>query len=301
MFSIIIPTYNRAHFLPKAIESVLEQTYSNWELIIIDDGSTDNTLDVVENYADERIKYIYQENAERSAARNNGIRHANGEYICFLDSDDYFLKNRLTNLDSFIAKQQSMPFFIITNIKKELNNQIVDNQIGNSSEFKHASLFQNMVTPNMVCIHKSLFDKDLFIEKFKTAYWEDTHLWIRLSVKHGFVFFNDNSVVQVEHDSRSINEISKDKLRKRYADHLAMVKDLFNNHEYVLKGVENPAKFRRNYFNNRHILFLYMSRINKHYRLSLTIWLKALKNNPSLYLLKELGLLHLNYFGLKSN
>ena len=86
-FSIIIPTYNRAAFLPKAIESVLAQTYTDWELIVVDDGSTDNTREVVAQYNDERIIYIYQENAERSAARNNGISQAKGDFICFMDSD----------------------------------------------------------------------------------------------------------------------------------------------------------------------------------------------------------------------
>lgn len=88
-FSVIIPTYNRASMLPKAIESVLAQTYPNWELIIVDDGSTDNTKELVANFIekDGRIKYIYQENAERSAARNNGIKNAKGEYICFLEQN----------------------------------------------------------------------------------------------------------------------------------------------------------------------------------------------------------------------
>ena len=74
-FSIIIPTYNRAHLISMAIDSVIAQTFENWELIIVDDGSTDNTKELVDNYCsiDKRIRYIYQENAERSAARNNGI------------------------------------------------------------------------------------------------------------------------------------------------------------------------------------------------------------------------------------
>ncbi|HPY82753.1 MAG TPA: glycosyltransferase family A protein, partial [Bacteroidales bacterium] len=76
LFSIIIPTYNRAHILPRTIASVLAQTYSNWECIIVDDGSTDSTKDLIASYSDTRIKYVYQHNAERSAARNNGIRNA---------------------------------------------------------------------------------------------------------------------------------------------------------------------------------------------------------------------------------
>ena len=107
-FSIILPTYNRAHMIGKAIESVLAQTYTNWELLIIDDGSTDNTKQVIETYTDNRIRYLYQQNAERSAARNNGIAHAQGQYICFIDSDDYYFANHLSTFDYFIVDLEDM-------------------------------------------------------------------------------------------------------------------------------------------------------------------------------------------------
>ena len=94
LFSIIIPTYNREKFISIAIESVKNQLFQNWELIVIDDGSTDNTKNIVKHYlSDSRIKYVYQENQERSASRNNGVNIANGKWICFLDSDDKFLSN----------------------------------------------------------------------------------------------------------------------------------------------------------------------------------------------------------------
>ena len=94
-FSIIVPTYNRAQNIKGAIESVLLQTYTSWELIIIDDGSTDHTKEVISKFTDTRINYIYQKNQERSCARNNGIKVAKGQYICFLDSDDFYLANHL--------------------------------------------------------------------------------------------------------------------------------------------------------------------------------------------------------------
>lgn len=93
--SVIIPTYNRAHFIAQAVESVLMQTYQDFELIIIDDGSTDNTKEVLESYRD-RLHYFYQENQGRSVARNRGIELAKGEYIAFLDSDDLWLPNKLS-------------------------------------------------------------------------------------------------------------------------------------------------------------------------------------------------------------
>jgi glycosyltransferase involved in cell wall biosynthesis len=88
-FSIIIPTYNRAAILPRAMESVINQTFDDWELIIVDDGSSDDTKQVVESIHDDRISYVFQENKGVCAARNNGASIAKGDYLCFLDSDDY--------------------------------------------------------------------------------------------------------------------------------------------------------------------------------------------------------------------
>jgi glycosyltransferase involved in cell wall biosynthesis len=91
LVSVITPTYNRAHLLGKAINSILAQSYSNWELIIIDDCSTDNTEEVINEFDDERIKYVaLEENKGNAGARNEGIKIAQGKYITFLDSDDNF-------------------------------------------------------------------------------------------------------------------------------------------------------------------------------------------------------------------
>ena len=101
IFSIIIPTYNRAHIILRAIESVKIQTFSNWELIIVDDGSTDHTEDTIRKIDDPRINYFKKNHAERSAARNFGIAKAKGKYICFLDSDDYFLKDHYSGTKNY--------------------------------------------------------------------------------------------------------------------------------------------------------------------------------------------------------
>ena len=92
--TVVIPTYNRAHLIKDAVESVLNQTYQDFELIVIDDGSTDNTKEVLALYKD-KLTYIYQENQGRSAARNHGIKLAQGEYIAFLDSDDVWFPDKL--------------------------------------------------------------------------------------------------------------------------------------------------------------------------------------------------------------
>lgn len=92
--SVILPTYNRADYLKKAINSVLSQTYMDWELIIWNDGSTDHTKDVVESFEDARIKYYYEENQGKSYALNKALQVANGEYVAFLDDDDQWIEEK---------------------------------------------------------------------------------------------------------------------------------------------------------------------------------------------------------------
>jgi hypothetical protein len=94
--SIILPTYNRAHLVAEAIESVLNQAFPDFELIVVDDGSTDQTEVVVRSFADHRLKYLKQSNKGVSAARNTGLQNAKGEFIAFLDHDDLFLPEKLS-------------------------------------------------------------------------------------------------------------------------------------------------------------------------------------------------------------
>jgi len=105
--SVVIPTYNHETYIAEAVESVLAQTYQDFELIVIDDGSTDNTRQVLEPYLD-RITYLYQENQGRSLARNRGIQVAQGEYIAFLDADDWFLPRKLELQTHFLDEHSEV-------------------------------------------------------------------------------------------------------------------------------------------------------------------------------------------------
>lgn len=106
LISIIIPTYNRASTLPKSIQSVLDQSAGNWELVIIDDGSSDNTKKAIERFLpDERIKYFYQENSGVSAARNKGVALSSGDFLIFLDSDDRLFPGLVNKLNKIHFKK----------------------------------------------------------------------------------------------------------------------------------------------------------------------------------------------------
>ncbi|MFR0523089.1 glycosyltransferase family 2 protein [Limosilactobacillus reuteri subsp. suis] len=109
LVSIIMPCYNGETFIKETIESVLNQTYQLWELLIIDDGSQDNSVDIIKSYqADQRIKLIQQPNGGSAMARNNGIRHSQGQYMALLDSDDIWLPNFLEEQIKFMKSKNAI-------------------------------------------------------------------------------------------------------------------------------------------------------------------------------------------------
>lgn len=109
--SVIIPVYNGEKYINQAIESVLQQTYTNYEIIVVDDGSTDNSKQILSPYFD-KIKYIYQKNQGVATARNKGLEIATGNYIAFLDQDDYFLPNKLESQLQKIVKKPYLGMII---------------------------------------------------------------------------------------------------------------------------------------------------------------------------------------------
>jgi glycosyltransferase involved in cell wall biosynthesis len=106
LFSVIIPTYNRAGFIVEAVDTVLKQTYQEFEIIVVDDGSIDNTGEVINNKyrSDSRVRYFHKQNEERGAARNFGLRQAKGQYAVFFDSDDLMKPHYLATLAGIIDK-----------------------------------------------------------------------------------------------------------------------------------------------------------------------------------------------------
>lgn len=107
LVSVIMPAYNAEKTIGRAIESVLQQTYSNWELIIVNDGSTDTTLEVVSKYKDSRLKVVNQTNTGLSGARNAGLDSAKGDYITFIDSDDWYEQDFLSQLMMSLTKNRA--------------------------------------------------------------------------------------------------------------------------------------------------------------------------------------------------
>lgn len=113
-FSVVIPVYNKASFIKQTLDSVLSQSYRDFEVIVVDDGSTDDSIAVVEAFSDDRIRLVKQANAGVSVARNNGITHANAPWICFLDADDWYHPAYLESLVSAIDHHEGLNIFAAT-------------------------------------------------------------------------------------------------------------------------------------------------------------------------------------------
>ncbi|KAA3653538.1 MAG: glycosyltransferase [Chloroflexi bacterium] len=212
LVSIIISTYNRANTISKPIDSVLAQTYPHFELIIIDDGSTDNTDEVVAAYHDPRIIYKWVKNGERSRARNIGISMSQGKYIAFMDSDDWFMPHKLSfQVNAMEANPEvglALGGWIVVdeNGRKILSShpwQWIQSQ-PNLEQW----LFSATATLHSVLVRKTWFDKVTgFDPELNMA--EDIELWMRLSLAGCQTMWTEDYVAAyVVHDSNSLRDWS---------------------------------------------------------------------------------------------
>ena len=186
-FSVIIPTYNRAHLISGAIGSVIRQTFGDWELLVIDDGSTDNTDDIVSSFNDTRIKYFYQQNAERSAARNNGISKANGRFVCFLDSDDVWLSHHLQTMFDAVKKNDFKPALYFTVMRwcyddgRRMDVLLPSPENQNPVEY----VIKNQVGPPSQCLPREILQKHKFNTSLRVN--EDVELNTRITNEYPLV------------------------------------------------------------------------------------------------------------------
>lgn len=203
-FTIIIPSYNRAALITETIQSVRNQIFIDWECVVVDDGSTDRTREVIESISkeDNRIRYIYQENAERSAARNNGIRNAKGEYICFLDSDDAFDPLYLEKLNVFISNQIDKKCLIVSNFNSWDGVSTMQVETPDLSEPISDWLFLYPVSPSRVCAHHSILQEFQFREDICIV--EDTVLWVSVSNKFPITQLKEHLILYREHEFNSV-------------------------------------------------------------------------------------------------
>jgi glycosyltransferase involved in cell wall biosynthesis len=205
-FSIVIPTYNRADYLMIAVDSILKQTYADWELLVIDDGSTDDTKERLAAFtSDQRVKYVYQDNAKESAARNRGMAMSEGQYVCLLDSDDSFLENHLSVLFERIQKENYPVAVLHTLItRKHTNGKLADRQQTIEKLEGHHPIYKiwkNELLPSSSCIHKQITNEFQF--RLDIFAGEDSEFFYRIALKYPIISIEQYTVIYLIHDTNA--------------------------------------------------------------------------------------------------
>lgn len=211
LVSIIIPVYNGEKYISDTIQSVIDQTYKNWELIIVDDGSTDNTADIVKQFNDSRISYIKKNNTGVSDTRNVGANLAKGEILCFLDADDVWLPQNLEKKLSKLTKEQdsilvTSPMYLWDGKTDYHNCQIIGNNFP-VDEWKEFRELRNISIPSSALMYKNyFFEAGMFDTKISTS--ADFDLSIRLRQFGKFTYLNEPLVLYRCHPSQMHNNIT---------------------------------------------------------------------------------------------
>ena len=289
--SIIIPTYNSAQYICEAIESVLNQTYKDFEIIVVDDGSTDNTKEVIKPYLN-KIKYIYQQNSGPSAARNRGIKEAKGEYIAFLDADDIWLPQKLELQIKFMEKEKEVGLIfsdmILFNEKGIIKNSFLKEKLFfNKLSIKplsstekviydnvfNALLQENFIPTNTVIVKKECFNKVGFFDETLFSV-EDRDMWLRIGLFYDIGFINFPLVLTRFHETNiSANQELALKSRLKVMKKFLNYSNLPIKSKKIIKQTINKI-----YFDLGYLYFTY-----EKFPLSRIYFRKFLKENPFIF------------------
>jgi len=246
LISIVTPVYNVEKFIEDTIQSVLKQTEKNWELILVDDGSTDDSALICKKYAslDKRIKYFYKENGGQASARNLGIKKSQGEYITFLDSDDLYFEDKIENHLKDLTNYQSdfyygaglMLFENRTENRIEKYDWFYGEYTG--SQFFKILYHSCSVNINTVLVKKSLFDKiGMFDESSILRGTEDWDLWLRIALNVNTIYGNPEPKVYYRiHDNgihlqKANMKIGKWKIYEKF-ENIKIISPIIRKKEY---------------------------------------------------------------------
>ena len=194
--SVILPTYNREASLGRAIESVLNQTYRNFELIVIDDGSTDDTSRIIRKHK-KRIRYYSQLHSGVSSARNLGLEKSEGTWVAFLDSDDYWLPQKLARQMECLAKNPQ--WLVMQTDEKWIRRGVVVNPMKKHRKYSGWIFPQCLplciVSPSAVIVHQKVFN-DVGVFDASLPVCEDYDLWLRIALKYEIGLLPEKLIVK---------------------------------------------------------------------------------------------------------
>ncbi|WP_333693728.1 glycosyltransferase family 2 protein [Flavobacterium sp.] len=256
-FSIIIPLYNKEKAIEKTLKSVFHQSFTDYEILVINDGSTDKSEEKVKRFSDERLRLISSENRGVSQARNLGINESKGKLIAFLDADDYWFPN---HLQSLFQLYQNFPEagLLATNYQfyysdKKIIQPVfegipIEKWSGIVPDFFHSSMKYRIAWTSAVVVPKKVLD-DIgnFDENITLGAGEDTDLWIRIALKYPVAFDNE---VSANYQMETENRISLSKTVERKFSTL----DKFSNEEQSNSSLKKYLDLYRTEFALKHKL-----------------------------------------------
>lgn len=256
LVSVIIPAYNRADLLPRAMQSVLAQTFADWELIVVDDGSTDGTQEAAARFADPRVRVVrHDRNRGLSAARNSGIAHSRGEYVAFLDSDDEWLEAKLARQVEHIRRSESrFGVFYCPGYIAYGGALFERGRPTAEGDVRRALLSGKLLPPpSGVVVRRSLASRVLFDEALRT--FEELDFYLGLARETEFALLNERLFVLHlgTHDRLSWSprrQKDLDYLREKWrarleGEELALFNSLLREHDRAAASLRLADEFLR--------------------------------------------------------
>lgn len=276
-FSLIIPTYNRASFIRRTLESALCQEFDSFEIIVVDDGGSDNTQEIIESIGSEKIIYYRKENGERGAARNFGCAKARGQYITFLDSDDILYPNHFKEAYSYLSQRKDVISYAQAyEVRYASNNKL----LRKAYQFSDACINKHLLKGNMlgcfgVFVRKEVFSEIGFSEDRRFSGTEDWLLWLQLSARYPFYYNNMITGAMLEHDDRSVLSFNEASLSYRAE---GIKKKLLNDNIFVKKY--NAKQINNIYAHMLSYSSLHLIMSNQRKK-AIQYWLKAIRINTA--------------------
>jgi len=274
LFSIVVPTYNRGHLLPALLESFTVQRYSNFELIVVDDGGSDNTQNVVEQYADPRFRYTYKENGERGAARNCGMQMAKGDYINFFDSDDIAFDNHLSIAIEVIRLHNRPPFFYTGFEVRSPDGKVLslkDDFKGNAEE---ECIKKKRVSINSLFVRRDIALEHPFSEIRALSASEDALFLCQIACRYPARCDKTPTTAVIEHDQRSMTTAKENQI----LDRKKILIQQLNNDEVFMSKHSHLLPYIEGEFN---YMLTLSCLINKNKGGAFKYFLSFIRKNPS--------------------
>ena len=221
--SVIMPAFNSEVYISEAIQSVVQQTYPHLELIVVDDGSTDKTREIVDGYmrGDSRIRYIHQKNSGPAAARNRGIQAARGKYVAFLDSDDIWFLDKLEKQMDFITSHSGYVVYGGARYLWEKPGGFVESEDTKTFQnfdtirenLEYLLFHPNLTITSTVLLEKSMLEK---VKGFDTTLSssEDDNLYFRLALHHKFFALNEAVFYRRRHGNNVTRKLTRNRIIK---------------------------------------------------------------------------------------